>query len=166
MVNYDIKHSAFLKPEIGVLEFYALSKRISLPSDISQLKDQSLNANQRSEFNSLLHGILLKATYGNRNQIQRFVKVCDKPARSAKFKKDGVDMTVEEYFKNVYKITLKCPNLPLVQIGNLKKGIYVPMELLKIADKRQRVMQKLPDDLQALTTSFTTVFFNSVKFLF
>lgn len=57
LANYDLKHSTFLKPEIGVLEFYALCKRIQLPSDLSQLTDMSLNQNQRSELNGFLHGL-------------------------------------------------------------------------------------------------------------
>lgn len=57
LVNYDLKHSTFLKPEIGVLEFYALCKNIQLPPDYSKLTDMGMNESQRSEMNQLLHGL-------------------------------------------------------------------------------------------------------------
>lgn len=101
--------------------------------------------------------MLLHTSHEGVARNQRFVKVHYKTARTSTFEHNGRNVTVEEYFAQKYNIRLKCPNLPLIQVGKTVKGIYVPMELLKVADKRQRVRSKLPDDLQALTTSYTTV---------
>lgn len=103
--------------------------------------------------------MLLHPTYGNMHRNQRFVKVHNKTARTATFQKDGNTLTVEQYLAQAHNIRLKLPNLPLIQVGKTDRGIFIPMELLKIADKRQRVRQKLPDDLQVILL-FTCFNFN------
>lgn len=93
--------------------------------------------------------MLVSRSYGNeglQKRNERFVKVLETSARETKIGSTG--QTVEQFFARKYGIRLQLPYLPLVQIGNPKKEIYVPMECLKMADKRQRLRMKLPDDIQ------------------
>ncbi|KAI1702280.1 piwi domain-containing protein [Ditylenchus destructor] len=46
--------------------------------------------------------------------------------------------------------------MPLIQVAPALKNIFIPMELLLIHDKPQRLRNKLPDDAQGLTNAFTS----------
>lgn len=90
----------------------------------------------------------MTTTYGDRARY-RYVKLSQTSARTTKFKnKDGAMQTVEQYFKDKYNTNLLFPNLPLVHMGSVAKPIYIPIELLKVSDKWQRLRMKLPDDIQ------------------
>lgn len=45
---------------------------------------------------------------------------------------EGKKMTVEKYFKDVKKITLKYPELPVLHVGSRTRNIYLPLELCGI----------------------------------
>ncbi|KAI6238409.1 hypothetical protein M3Y99_00692300 [Aphelenchoides fujianensis] len=157
LANYDVHHSAFLKPKCGLLEFYAMSKGISMPSlsqgDLQAMQNMSMNDDQKRELNTLLHGMRLRTTYGEARS-HRYTKIADSTAATTVI--DGKNLTVAEYFKKKLGKTLDFPNLPLVWCGNEAKKILIPMELLTVDASFQRIKMKLPDELQALTNSFTT----------
>ncbi|KAJ3106785.1 eukaryotic translation initiation factor 2C, 2 [Phlyctochytrium bullatum] len=58
------------------------------------------------------------------------------------------DISVFDYFKKNMGKTLNYPNLPVVNVGNDKKGIFIPMEFLVILP-RQRHVGKLSDSQTA-----------------
>ncbi|KAI6230169.1 hypothetical protein M3Y99_01094700 [Aphelenchoides fujianensis] len=157
LANYDVHHSAFLKPSCGILEFYAMSKGISMSSlsqvDLQAMQNMSMNDDQKRELNTLLHGMRLRTTYGE-TRSHRYTKIADSTAATTVIA--GKNQTVAEYFKKKLGKTLRFPNLPLVCCGNEAKKILIPMELLTVDASFQRIKMKLPDELQALTNSFTT----------
>uniref|UniRef100_A0A0M3I281 Piwi domain-containing protein n=1 Tax=Ascaris lumbricoides TaxID=6252 RepID=A0A0M3I281_ASCLU len=55
------------------------------------------------------------------------------------------EMTVEDYFYNYKGIELEYGNLPTIQCGPSTKNIYIPMELLRLSDRVQRVKKRLTD---------------------
>ncbi|KAI1700368.1 piwi domain-containing protein [Ditylenchus destructor] len=66
------------------------------------------------------------------------------------------EKTVAQYYRDRYNYVLKYPNMPLIQVAPAQKNIFIPMELLLIHDKPQRLRNKLPDDVQGLTNAFTS----------
>lgn len=91
--------------------------------------------------------MVLQATYGDKRKY-RFGKIAEFTARTARLEhqKFGT-VTVEEYFKKM-GISLAWPHMPLIQFGNPEKPTQIPMELLQVSDKLQRLRMKLPDELQ------------------
>ena len=55
-----------------------------------------------------------------------------KNARQETFERDGKKVSVYDYFKTQYKITLKYDKEPLVNVGTREKPVYLPMELCKV----------------------------------
>ena len=47
-----------------------------------------------------------------------------------RFTAGETEMSVFQYFKNKYKIPLRYPLLPCIQIGQPKRQTYLPMEVL------------------------------------
>ncbi|UYV78143.1 AGO1 [Cordylochernes scorpioides] len=67
-------------------------------------------------------------------------KFSHKTAKSEKFSRDNREWTVFQYFKEFYEITLKHPNLPLVDVSNSSKEILLPIEVCHI--KKKQVFRK------------------------
>ncbi len=75
-----------------------------------------------------LRGVQLRKTY-MAGRPAAFKGFSDLPASEIKFtNKEGRELSLVQYFRETYNITLKYPNLPAVDHGGGKK--YVPMELL------------------------------------
>jgi hypothetical protein len=92
-----------------------------------------------------------------------FCDVSDKTAQSFKFKCDemgGGQVSIVEYFEHKYKYKIKYPIMPLIQIMPKEKNLFLPIEVLRVSDKLQRLRRKLPDSLQAKTNN---VSFNFTK---
>lgn len=66
---------------------------------------------------------------------KRFYKLSrvrmDMNPRKAKFSSDGAAVTVLDYFKDKYQITLD-PNQPLLEVGNRKDTILLPSQICYI----------------------------------
>ncbi|VDK22021.1 unnamed protein product [Anisakis simplex] len=70
--------------------------------------------------------------------IARFVYTDrDDPSASAK------EVTVEEYFARIKSMRLRFPNLPVLVVGPRQRNLMIPMELLMIWDKPQKVVKEL-----------------------
>ncbi|KAI9435236.1 argonaute-like protein [Russula earlei] len=80
---------------------------------------------------------------GHQKTVKRLAKF---NARQHRFEAQelGGMVTVEEYFRRKYKITLQYPNLPLVDVGG-NKAIYLPPEVCSILPG-QPFRGKLPDE--------------------
>ncbi|KRY50528.1 putative protein tag-76, partial [Trichinella britovi] len=87
-----------------------------------------------------LKGVNIHTTHRNQDRIYRIKDILS-TAVSMKFKRDGNEVSVAEYFHDVYG-PLKYPNLPLVQVSSKSKAIYVPVELCQVANC-QRYNKKL-----------------------
>ncbi|KRX25428.1 putative protein tag-76 [Trichinella nelsoni] len=139
----------------GVMEivFHFCEKLLIIEMDfsITQLLLQAFHPNQlrlntrlQPEQLSLLipelKGVSIHTTHRNQDRIYRIKDILS-TAVSMKFKRDGKEVSVAEYFRDVYG-PLKYPNFPLVQVGSKKKPIYFPVELCQVA-KCQRYNKKL-----------------------
>ncbi|KAF8895907.1 argonaute-like protein [Gymnopilus junonius] len=93
---------------------------------------------------AFVRGVRVKATHlGYRKTVKT---VSNMNARQYKFHvaEYGRELTVEEYFKAKYKITLRRPDLPLVDVGGQKSNL-LPPELCEILPN-QAFKGKLTDE--------------------
>lgn len=75
-----------------------------------------------------------------------FVKsIVETTSRSKKMVVDNKEVSIEEYFKNQYQITLKYPNVPLVETSGRDGSRYYPMEMCYVCDnQRVKTEQQTP----------------------
>ncbi|KAK4701814.1 hypothetical protein P7C70_g4413, partial [Phenoliferia sp. Uapishka_3] len=75
-------------------------------------------------------------------------------ARSRTFKLDNdVEISIEDYFKKTYAISLKYPHYPCVEI---KPGLVYPLELVSLKEGN-RYLKKLDSEQQLSASSFQTL---------
>jgi eukaryotic translation initiation factor 2C len=95
------------------------------------------------------------------NQVRRYrLKSFGRPANEHKFVKDqGEQITVADYFDDKWKIRLRHPHLPVVELYNpadKSKSHHLPMELVTV-DEWQRSLKPLTTDQRARVTKKTVV---------
>jgi eukaryotic translation initiation factor 2C len=95
------------------------------------------------------------------NQVRRYrLKSFGRPANEHKFVKDqGEQITVADYFDDKWKIRLRHPQLPVVELYNpadKSKSHHLPMELVTV-DEWQRSLKPLTTDQRARVTKKTVV---------
>ncbi|KAF9444196.1 argonaute-like protein [Macrolepiota fuliginosa MF-IS2] len=113
MVNVNVCTTAFYKP-----------------GNLADALSEFLRTGFGARATAFVKGLRIKATHlGYRKTIKRAV---DDSARSYKFDSGEYGtISVEEYFRKKYKITLRYPELPLVDVGGQKIN-YLPAELCEI----------------------------------
>ncbi|KAL4072209.1 Piwi domain-containing protein [Scleroderma yunnanense] len=85
-----------------------------------------------ARMNAFVKGVRVQTTHlGHRKSIK---EVAHANARQYRFHAEeyGADVTVEQYFRRKYNITLRRPDLPLVDVGGKQKKILLPPEVCKI----------------------------------
>uniref|UniRef100_A0A915DUQ1 Piwi domain-containing protein n=1 Tax=Ditylenchus dipsaci TaxID=166011 RepID=A0A915DUQ1_9BILA len=169
LANYDVVHSSFFKLNVDILQFYAVTKqgRCLSEGDLLQLRDYSLNPEQRRDMCGLLNGIMLKTKeqYGVVRNY-RFGGVSNNGAASTFFERvtyneqgervSSERLSVLQYYQQHHNYQIRFPNMPLIQCMPMDKQTYIPMELLMIHEEVQRLRRILPDELQAKTNNFTS----------
>ncbi|KAF7636045.1 hypothetical protein Mgra_00004494 [Meloidogyne graminicola] len=162
-VNFDVAHSAFYKVGCDILQFYAFAKtgRFMNPSEIERLSDYGMNQSQRNELRTLLSGLKMKKKRIAPNFVESeasFCDVVDKSPDAYKFDCEelGRTVSVTEYYAAKYRYQIKFRSMPLIKIMPRDRNLVLPIEVLKVSDKLQRLRRKLPDALQAMTNQFTT----------
>ncbi|TKR82431.1 hypothetical protein L596_016158 [Steinernema carpocapsae] len=103
------------------------------------------NASSLTKVSKAMKGIRCKLTYGRRYREMVIHAVVNKSPRSTFFKRGEQDISVEQYFYEVYQITLRYPNglMAAEKKPGQRELCYFPMELLEILDN-QRVSGELP----------------------
>ncbi|VBB30375.1 unnamed protein product [Acanthocheilonema viteae] len=163
LFNADVSSCAFFKIRITLIDFFleVLNEfRGRRPSEytVNELRQANriaMNDSQRKSLKKALTGVYLRLTYvpgGSRLKDYKFVDV-GQPANVTRFlhknlndpNDKGSEVTVEEYFAQYKEIRLNFPHLPVIQIGPCQKKIFVPMELLIIADRPQKVKRELTE---------------------
>jgi len=143
-LNIDVSATAFYKAQ-PVIDFMAELLDIrNLDGDGLQLNDT-----QRSRLSKELKGLKIEITHA---QIARKYRVCNLTRRSAQMQcfplqlENGqtVECTVAKFFLDKYRMRLKFPGLPCLQVGQEHKHTYLPMEVCKIV-AGQRCLKKLTD---------------------
>jgi len=112
----------------------------NLADAIKEFADSSFGARP----SAFVRGVRVKTTHlGYKKSVKT---VSNMNAKQYKFNaaEFGRDVTVEEYFKLKYKITLRYPNLPLVDVGGQKSNL-LPAELCEILPN-QPFRGKLTDE--------------------
>uniref|UniRef100_A0A1I8BI44 Piwi domain-containing protein n=1 Tax=Meloidogyne hapla TaxID=6305 RepID=A0A1I8BI44_MELHA len=162
-VNFDVAHSAFYKVGCDILQFYAFAKtgRFLNVSEIERLGDYGMNQSQRNELRTLLSGLKMKKKRIAENFIESessFCDVVDKSPDAYKFECEelGKTVSVTEYYAAKYNYRIKFRSMPLIKIMPKERNLVLPIEVLRVSDKLQRLRRKLPDALQAMTNQFTT----------
>ncbi|KZC11542.1 Protein argonaute-2, partial [Dufourea novaeangliae] len=145
MLNIDVSATAFYKAQ-PVIEFMCEVLDIR---DINEQK-KPLTDSQRVKFTKEIKGLKIEITHcGTMRRKYRVCNVTRKPAQMQSFPlqlENGqtVECTVAKYFLDKYKIKLRYPHLPCLQVGQEHKHTYLPLEVCNIV-AGQRCIKKLTD---------------------
>ncbi|KAM9384293.1 protein argonaute-2 isoform 3-T3 [Pholidichthys leucotaenia] len=146
MLNIDVSATAFYKAQ-PVIEF--MCEVLDFKSIEEQQKP--LTDSQRVKFTKEIKGLKVEITHCG--QMKRKYRVCNvtrRPASHQTFplqQENGqtIECTVAQYFKDKYKLMLRYPHLPCLQVGQEQKHTYLPLEVCNIV-AGQRCIKKLTDN--------------------
>ncbi|KAF9684816.1 hypothetical protein SADUNF_Sadunf04G0158000 [Salix dunnii] len=135
-LNIDVSARSFYEP-IWVTEFVA--KHFNLRDLSRPLSDQD-----RVKVKRALRGIKVEISYRDYAKSFKVTGISNLPVNKTMFTLDDnkTKVSVDQYFRERYKIGLVYTSLPPLQAGTDAKPIYLPMELCKIAGG-QRYTKKL-----------------------
>ena len=94
---------------------------------------------------------------GVRKRQYRVNDVRKLEAGKEKIDVDGKLLSIVEYFKKQYNITLKYPKLPCLWVGARDKTTYLPMEFCSLVSQPMPRKKKLPDEAIATMIRQTSV---------
>lgn len=145
MLNIDVSATAFYKAQ-AVIEF------MCEVLDIREIGEQRkpLTDSQRVKFTKEIKGLKIEITHcGSMRRKYRVCNVTRRPAQMQSFPlqlENGqtVECTVAKYFLDKYKMKLRFPHLPCLQVGQEHKHTYLPLEVCNIVPG-QRCIKKLTD---------------------
>ncbi|OQV21162.1 Protein argonaute-1 [Hypsibius exemplaris] len=145
MLNIDVSATAFYKAQ-PVIEFMC---EVLDVRDVNEQKRPLIDS-QRVKFTKEIKGLKIEITHCG--QMKRKYRVCNvtrRPAQHQTFPlqlENGqtVECTVAKYFQDKYKIRLRYPHLPCLQVGQEHKHTYLPLEVCNIV-AGQRCIKKLTD---------------------
>ncbi|RLU15589.1 hypothetical protein DMN91_012583 [Ooceraea biroi] len=145
MLNIDVSATAFYKAQ-PVIEF------MCEVLDIRDINEQRkpLTDSQRVKFTKEIKGLKIEITHcGTMKRKYRVCNVTRKPAQMQSFplqldNGQTVECTVAKYFLDKYKMKLRHPHLPCLQVGQEHKHTYLPLEVCNIV-AGQRCIKKLTD---------------------
>jgi eukaryotic translation initiation factor 2C len=144
-LNIDVSATAFYKAQ-PVVEF------MCEVLDIRDINEQRkpLTDSQRVKFTKEIKGLKIEITHcGSMRRKYRVCNVTRRPAQLQSFPlqlENGqtVECTVAKYFLDKYKMKLRYPHLPCLQVGQEHKHTYLPLEVCNIV-AGQRCIKKLTD---------------------
>lgn len=85
----------------------------------------------------------------------KFVGIVEKTARTHFFEMEGSQISVMDYFKKKYKITLKYPDAPLIQKVPKKAENYLPIEMVWLS--KQTTINAVTDYIKGLIGGIMTM---------
>ncbi|CAJ0564733.1 unnamed protein product, partial [Mesorhabditis spiculigera] len=146
MLNIDVSATAFYR-QMPVIEFIA--EVLELPVQ-ALAERRALSDAQRVKFTKEIRGLKIEITHCG--QMRRRYRVCNvtrRPAQTQTFPLQletgqTIECTVAKYFYDKYRIQLKYPHLPCLQVGQEQKHTYLPPEVCQIV-AGQRCIKKLTD---------------------
>lgn len=145
MLNIDVSATAFYKAQ-PVIDF--MCEVLDL-RDINEQR-KPLTDSQRVKFTKEIKGLKIEITHcGTMRRKYRVCNVTRRPAQMQSFPlqlENGqtVECTVAKYFLDKYKMKLRYPHLPCLQVGQEHKHTYLPLEVCNIV-AGQRCIKKLTD---------------------
>ncbi|UMM44172.1 hypothetical protein L5515_019381 [Caenorhabditis briggsae] len=146
MLNIDVSATAFYR-SMPVIEFIA--EVLELPVQ-ALAERRALSDAQRVKFTKEIRGLKIEITHCG--QMRRKYRVCNvtrRPAQTQTFPLQletgqTIECTVAKYFYDKYRLQLKYPHLPCLQVGQEQKHTYLPPEVCNIVPG-QRCIKKLTD---------------------
>jgi len=144
-LNIDVSATAFYKAQPAI-DFLCEVLDIR---DINEQK-KSLTDSQRVKFTKEIKGLKIEITHcGSMRRKYRVCNVTRRPAVIQSFPLQletgqTIECTVARYFSEKYKLKLKHPYLPCLQVGQEHKHTYLPLEVCNIV-AGQRCIKKLTD---------------------
>jgi len=81
-----------------------------------------------------------------RKRQYKVLEVRKMPANKEMINVEGDIISVADYFKHQYGISLKLPNLPCLWVGSRDKSTYIPMEFCTMMSQPMPRRKKLQDD--------------------
>ncbi|KAI9140772.1 PAZ domain-containing protein [Paraphysoderma sedebokerense] len=139
-LNVDVAASAFVRPL--QLPDYVADVLGRVPEDLQR---QPLTEHDRRRVERMLKMVQIETIHRSDRRKYKVSKVSAESANRLQFtQEDGTKMTIADYFKKTYGKALRFPNLPCVAVGDVRKGIFLPMEVCKIVEG-QRYTKKLDD---------------------
>lgn len=145
MLNIDVSATAFYKAQ-SVIEFMCEVLELRDPSE----QRKPLTDSQRVKFTKEIKGLKIEITHcGSMRRKYRVCNVTRRPAQLQSFPlqlENGqtVECTVAKYFLDKYKMKLRHPHFPCLQVGQEHKHTYLPLEVCNIV-AGQRCIKKLTD---------------------
>ncbi|XP_017147364.1 protein argonaute-2 isoform X2 [Drosophila miranda] len=145
MLNIDVSATAFYKAQ-PVIDF--MCEVLDIRDIMEQRKP--LTDSQRVKFTKEIKGLKIEITHCG--QMRRKYRVCNVTRRPAQMQSfplqlengQTVECTVAKYFLDKYRMKLRYPHLPCLQVGQEHKHTYLPLEVCNIV-AGQRCIKKLTD---------------------
>nr|XP_031860632.1 uncharacterized protein CI109_003963 [Kwoniella shandongensis]KAA5527704.1 hypothetical protein CI109_003963 [Kwoniella shandongensis] len=116
---------------------------------------QEVNGSQLKKLNDILNRGKFTVTHRRTDRVFTIMGLSHQPAEAIKFLVKGKDgkpdrqMSVVQYFKEQYNVTITRPRLPCVKYG---KGNFVPLEFVKLEPFHSIPMLKITADQTAEIT--------------
>lgn len=144
-LNIDVSATAFYKAQ-PVIEFMCEVLEIQ---NLNEHR-KPLSDSHRVKFTKEIKGLKIEITHCG--SMRRKYRVCNVTRRAAQMQSfplqldngQTVECTVAKYFYDKYKLKLKYPHLPCLQVGQEHKHTYLPLEVCNIVSG-QRCIKKLTD---------------------
>ena len=106
-----------------------------------------LNYRAENEISSIVKGCKIKLSHSGH---WKKCKMIGPPAnhRNSEFEFNGKFMNVESYFEEVFKIKIRYPDLPTINIGSKQRPLLIPAELVQVPGGQNR-SSKVKGDMTA-----------------
>ncbi|KHJ42748.1 PAZ domain protein [Trichuris suis] len=145
MVNIDVSHAAFYRPQ-SVLNYICdvLNGDRSPPRyAIDQIQSNTrLSESELKIVGRAVKGIRVTVTHRPCGGQYRIIGIVPDASRQIFPLQDGREVTIADYFKEKYN-PLRFPRMPALQAGNKNKSIFFPMEVCNVAEKQRYGARKL-----------------------
>ena len=138
------KYIAFsLSTDVSATAFYKAQPVIDFMCEVLDIRDvqdqkRPLTDSQRVKFTKEIKSLKIEITHcGTMKRKYRVCNVTRRPAQMQSFPlqlENGqtVECTVAKYFLDKYKMKLRYPHLPCLQVGQEHKHTYLPLEVCNI----------------------------------
>ncbi|XP_054163595.1 protein argonaute-3-like [Oppia nitens] len=157
-LNIDRSAAAFLKPDIKLI----IESIVKKP--LNQIPGRSITNAQRIQIKKELSGLQVESTHINYGtpdspHYRKFriigISRLSAAEQTFEFERDKnqpkVRITIQQYFKEKYRINLQYPHLPCLEVGNPRDPNRLPIEVCRLLPD-QRVRRSLTNEERSKMT--------------
>ncbi|KHJ46943.1 piwi domain protein [Trichuris suis] len=131
MVNIDVSHAAFYRPQ-SVLNYICdvlNADRSPREYSVDQIQSNTrLTEGEMKIVGRAIKGLRVTITHRNRDAQYRIIGIGADASRQMFTLRDGREVSVADYFKETY-FQLRYPRMPALQAGSKNRSIYLPVEV-------------------------------------